>query len=47
MTLQTELQNETPAKLSVRRISKYFHTRGRQVQALDTVSLDINEGEFV
>jgi len=47
MTLQTELQNETPSKLSVRSVSKRFHSGSRSVHALDEVSLDINEGEFV
>jgi NitT/TauT family transport system ATP-binding protein len=47
MTLQTELQNETPSKLSVRGVSKRFGSGSRAVHALDNVSLDINEGEFV
>ncbi len=47
MTLQTELQNEAPSKLSVRGVSKLFRGRAREVLALDKVSLDISEGEFV
>lgn len=47
MTLQSELQNETPSKLSVRNVSKRFRAASGDVQALDNVSLDISEGEFV
>ena len=47
MTVQTELVNETPSKLSVGAISKRFRTKHREVHALDRVSLDIAEGEFV
>ena len=47
MSLQKELQNETPSKLSVRSVSKIFHTKRQIVRALDGVSLEINEGEFV
>lgn len=47
MTLQTEIQDETPSKLSLRHVSKRFRTGGRTVHALDDVSLEIGEGEFV
>lgn len=47
MTVQTELVNETPSKLSVGAITKRFRTPRRVVHALDRVSLDIAEGEFV
>lgn len=47
MTLQSELQNETPSKLSVRNVSKRFRTASGDIQALDKVSLDISEGEFI
>lgn len=47
MTLQAELENVSPSKLSVRRVSKIFHTKRHIVRALDGVSLEINEGEFV
>ncbi|HZP60829.1 MAG TPA: ABC transporter ATP-binding protein [Opitutaceae bacterium] len=47
MTLQTELQNEAPSKLSVQHVSKHFRSRGRAVHALDDISLEVSEGEFV
>jgi NitT/TauT family transport system ATP-binding protein len=47
MTLQQELAASPSAKLAVSRVSKTFHTRGGRVQALDHVSLNVNEGEFV
>lgn len=47
MTLQTELQNEPASKLSVTAITKRFRTATREVHALDNVTLDIAEGEFV
>jgi NitT/TauT family transport system ATP-binding protein len=47
VTVQTELVNETPSKLSVGDISKRFRSKSREVHALDHVSLDIAEGEFV
>ena len=47
MTLQTELQNEAPSKLSVQHVSKHFRSRGRAVHALDDISLEVGEGEFV
>ena len=47
MTLQTELQNEAPSKLSVQHVIKQFRSGGRAVRALDDVSLEIGEGEFV
>lgn len=47
MTVQTELVNEAPSKLSVGAISKRFRSRAREVHALDRVSLDVAEGEFV
>jgi NitT/TauT family transport system ATP-binding protein len=47
VTVQTELVNETPSKLSVGDISKRFRSKSREVHALDRVSLDIAEGEFV
>lgn len=47
MTLQTELENATPSKLSVRKVSKIFHTKRQIVRALDGVSLEVGEGEFV
>ncbi|MBI5381401.1 MAG: ABC transporter ATP-binding protein [Opitutae bacterium] len=47
MTLQSELRNETPSKLSVRNVSKRFRSGARVTQALGDVSLDVGEGEFV
>ena len=36
-----------PAKLSVENVSKWFRTRRAHVHALDDVSLQVSEGEFV
>jgi NitT/TauT family transport system ATP-binding protein len=47
MTLQTELQNAAPSKLSVQTVSKRFRSRGRETHALDDISLEVGEGEFV
>lgn len=47
MTVQTELANVAPSKLSVSAISKRFQARGQVVHALEKVSFDIAEGEFV
>ncbi len=47
MTLQTETQDEKPSKLSLRNVSKSFRAGGRPVHALDDVSLEIGEGEFI
>jgi NitT/TauT family transport system ATP-binding protein len=47
MTLDTELLNPAPAKLSVRDVTKRFTSGARAVHALDHVSLEIGEGEFV
>ena len=44
MTITAELQNETPSKLSVRRVSKRFRTEAGETQALDDVSLEVSEG---
>ncbi|RFC51367.1 MAG: NitT/TauT family transport system ATP-binding protein [Verrucomicrobia bacterium] len=47
MTLSTEFQSESPSKLSVQHISKRYRSGGREVHALDDVSLEIGEGEFI
>ena len=47
MTLPDEFQNEPPSKLSVQKVSKHFGTGARSVHALDDVSLEVGEGEFV
>src|SRR6476646_1402483 len=47
MSLQEELQGVPPAKLAVEDVSKWFRTSRQTVHALDHISLDIAEGEFV
>lgn len=48
MSLPDELKIISPSKLSVEKVSKRFRTaRHEQVHALDNVSLQVNEGDFV
>jgi NitT/TauT family transport system ATP-binding protein len=47
MSLQEELLGPPPAKLIVDNVSKWFRTTRQTVHALDNVSLNIGEGEFV
>ena len=47
MSLQQEVAATPPAKLSIDGVTKAFHAKHREVQALDRVSLQIAEGEFV
>ena len=47
MTLAAEIHTELHAKLSLRGVSKQFRSGARQVHALDRVSLDVAESEFV
>jgi NitT/TauT family transport system ATP-binding protein len=47
MALEQELQNVAPQKLLVEHVSKSFHARGATVKALDDVSLQVQDGEFV
>ncbi len=47
MSVQFELQDVAPSKLSVDGVSKSFTTRSGVVQALENVSLEVGEGEFV
>src|SRR5438876_476189 len=47
MSLQEELRGPPPAKLIVENVSKWFRTTRQTVHALDNVSLNIGEGEFV
>jgi NitT/TauT family transport system ATP-binding protein len=47
MAIQDELRNVAPEKLVVDGVSKWFRTRRASVHALDNVSLNIREGEFV
>jgi NitT/TauT family transport system ATP-binding protein len=45
--VREELQFLPPSKLSIEKVSKTFKTRTGPVQALDQVSLQVGEGEFV
>jgi NitT/TauT family transport system ATP-binding protein len=47
MTLQQELAATPSAKLAVSQVSKTFRTEHGGVHALDRVTLNVNEGEFV
>jgi len=47
MAIKDELQNVPPEKLMVEGVSKWFRTRRATVHALDNVSLQVREGEFV
>ena len=47
MSLQEELIGPQPAKLIVDNVSKWYRTSRQTVHALDKVSLQISEGEFV
>jgi sulfonate transport system ATP-binding protein len=46
-SVREELQFLPPSKLNVEKVSKTFKTRTGPVQALDKVSLQVGEGEFV
>ncbi|MBA3830760.1 MAG: ABC transporter ATP-binding protein [Chthoniobacterales bacterium] len=46
-SVREELQFLPPSKLTVESVSKTFKTRTGPVQALDKVSLQVGEGEFV
>lgn len=50
MTLPQEILDipaEAPSKVSVQHVSKRFGAGSRRVQALDNVSLEVGEGEFI
>ena len=47
MAVQDELRNVAPEKLVVEGVSKWFRSRRAAVHALDNVSLNVHEGEFV
>lgn len=47
MTLATELQAPPSARLAIEKVSKWFETSRGPVHALDNVSLQVAEGEFV
>ncbi len=46
-SLAEELQAVAPAKLAVQNVSKSFDSAAGKVQALDRVSLQVGEGEFL
>ncbi|HVZ65129.1 MAG TPA: ABC transporter ATP-binding protein [Lacunisphaera sp.] len=47
MTVAQELQSPESARLTLNQVSKWFETARGRVQALENVSLQIAEGEFV
>ena len=47
MSLQEELQGPPPAKLAMEHISKWFRQKRQTVRALDDISLEVSEGEFI
>jgi NitT/TauT family transport system ATP-binding protein len=47
LAFDSEVENVSPEKLSIERISKRFLSGSRKVLALDDVSLKVSEGEFV
>ena len=47
MSLEEELQGPPPAKLVVDHVSKSFRQKRQTVQALDDISLEVAEGEFI
>src|SRR2546428_5176811 len=47
MSLQEELKGPPPAKLVVDHVSKWFRQKRQTVHALDDVSLEVAEGEFI
>ena len=47
MSLHEELIGPPPAKLVIDNVSKWFRSSRQTVHALDNVSLNVGEGEFV
>ena len=47
MSITEELQVVAPSKLSIEKVSKSFRTSQGQTHALDDVSLQVSEGDFV
>ncbi len=47
MSLQEELQGPPPAKLVVDHVSKWFQQKRHTVHALDDISFQVAEGEFI
>lgn len=46
-SVDEELQLVAPSKLTVENISKSFQSTSGKVQALENVSISVNQGEFV
>src|SRR5947199_9852683 len=47
MSLQEELKGPPPAKLVVDHVSKWFQQKRQTIHALDDVSFDVADGEFI
>src|SRR2546430_10166942 len=47
MSLQEELRGPPPAKLVVDHVSKWFQQKRQIIHALDDVSFEVAEGEFI
>jgi NitT/TauT family transport system ATP-binding protein len=47
MPVDEKLDSAPPAKLTIERVSKWFRTPRASVHALDAVTLQVDEGEFV
>ena len=47
MSLQEELRGLPPAKLVVDRVSKWFQQKRQLIHALDDISFEVAEGEFI
>src|SRR5213078_2612522 len=47
MSLQEELKGPPPAKLVVDHVSKWFRQKRQTIHALDDVSFEVAEGEFI
>src|SRR5882724_13531011 len=47
MSLQEELKGPPPAKLVVDHVSKWFQQKRQTIHALDDVSFEVAEGEFI
>src|SRR6267142_177347 len=47
MSLQEELRGPPPAKLVVDHVSKWFQQKRQNIHALDDVSFEVAEGEFI
>ncbi|MFM9082083.1 MAG: ABC transporter ATP-binding protein, partial [Opitutaceae bacterium] len=47
MNAPASIPPASPSKLSLRGVGKNFRARGRDIRALENISLDVSEGEFV